>query len=93
MVQEHFRGRPCRRGRRVAGEKSRPAVLQVGADGRDGRPAQQPDALLAALADDADVAPPEVERGEVRGRELTDPQARRVGHLDDRPVPQRQRDR
>src|SRR5262249_28384503 len=66
---------------------------QPGLERRDGRPAQQADALLAALAEHADLAASEVDRGEWRRRELADPEARRVGHLDDRTITQRDRGR
>ena len=58
-----------------------------------GRPAEQPDPLLAALAQHPDLAAPQVEAAEVRGRELADPQAGGVGGLDERAVAQRERGR
>ena len=76
---------------RIAIEQDRAAVVEVGGQRRDRRPSQQPDALLAALADDPELAAAEVERAEVRGRELADPQAGGVGGLDERPVAQRER--
>ena len=54
------------------------------------RPPEQADPFLAALAQDPDLAAAEIERAEAGRRQLADPQAGRVGRLDNRPVAQRQ---
>ena len=58
---------------------------------RTGRPAQQPDPLLAALAHDPHLAAPQVEGGELGRGQLADPQTRGVRGLDERPVAQGER--
>ena len=68
--------------------EDRSAMVEVRLQRGDRRSPEEPDPLLAALADDPDLAPPQVERGEVRGGQLTDPQASRVGGLDQGPVTQ-----
>ena len=52
------------------------------------RPAEQPDPLLAALAQHPQLAFPHVEAAEVRGGELADPQPGGVRGLDEGPVAQ-----
>ena len=59
-VEEDLR----RRGHTAAGsafEQYGPAVLEVGAEGRARRTTQQPDPLLAALAQDTELAAAEIE--------------------------------
>ena len=69
----------------------RPSV-EVGLERVPRGTAEQADPLLAALAHDPDLAAPKVERGQVRRGQLADPQARGIRGLDQRPVPQRERD-
>ena len=82
-------------GRRAASpdrssQERRPAVLEVGGHRGPGRAPEQPDPLLASLAEDANLTASQVERAEVRLGQLADPQARGVGRLDEGPVAQRQ---
>ena len=81
----------ARRSPVAALEQDRPSVLQVVGERGPRRPPEQPDPLLAALAEDPDLAAPEVERPELGGGQLADPQPGGVGGLDERPVAQRQR--
>ena len=69
------------------GEKHRPAVLEERGEGLPGRLAEQPDSLLAPLAEHPDLAPPQVGRGDRRRRQLADPEPGGVGRLDKRAVP------
>ena len=71
-----------------AGPAGRPRDTAASA-ARAGRP-EQPDPLLATLAEDPDLAAAQVERAEIRGGQLADPQAGGVGGLDERPVAQRE---
>ena len=57
---------------------------------RAGRPSS-PIRSLRPLPSDPDLAAPQVERAEVRGRQLADPEPGGVGRLDERPVAQRER--
>ena len=87
-VQEHL-------GRRgligsPAVQQHGPPVLQVVGQCRLGRPAEEPDSLLATLAEDPDLAAPQVERSECGCRELADAQPRRICRLDQCPIPQRE---
>src|ERR1019366_656885 len=86
MVQEDLGGRLALRQR--SSEERWAAIRQVGLEGRPGRLSEQPDALLAALAEHPDLAAPEVERPEAGRGQLADPEARGIGGLDDRPVTQ-----
>ena len=83
-------------GRRVVGvtalEEDRSPVLEVVAKGPPRWCAEEAEPLLAALAEHADLATPEVECAEIGGRQLTDPEPGRVRGLDDRPVAERERD-
>ena len=82
------------RRRPVAGpalQQHRPAVVEVVGQRGPGRAPEEPDPLLAALAEDPDLAAPEIERTELGGGQLADPQAGRVGRLDQGPVAQRER--
>lgn len=72
-------------------QKHAAPFFQVGGKRAPGRPAEQPDALLSALAEHADIPAPKVERPEVRGSQLADPQAGGIRGLDRRPVAQRER--
>ena len=73
------------------GEERRPPVLEVRGERCTGRPAEQPDPLLPALAHDPDLAAPELDRTEIGGRELADPETRCVRRLDQRPIAERER--
>ena len=81
--------------RRSRAVRAAPAGRRRGrpSSARAGRTAEQADPLLAALAEDPDLAAPEIERAEIGRGELADPQAGRIGRLDERPVPQRERHR
>ena len=68
----------------------RPAVAQVGVERRASRAAEQRDALLAALADDAQLAAAQIEVGQPRRGELADAQPGGVRGLDDGQVAQRE---
>src|SRR4051794_4932554 len=57
---------------RPARREDGPAVVQVSAERGTGGPAEQPDPLLAALAQNADLAPAKIQRGQVRSRQLAD---------------------
>src|SRR6185436_5214740 len=67
------------------------AVLEVVGQGAPRRTAEQPDPFLAPLAEDPHLAAAQVEGTEVGCRELADPETGRVGRLDDRPIPKRER--
>jgi len=64
------------------------SLVQVLAQGLPRGPSEQPDPLLATFAQDAQVAAPEVQAAQVRGGQLADAEARRVGGLHERPIPQ-----
>ena len=101
-------GRAHRAGGRGGSGRSRPAGLVGAAprrSSRTGRPSsrysasacsrrtpEQADPLLAPLAQDPDLAAPEVERTERRRCELADAQAGGVGGLDQRAVAQGERE-
>ena len=91
VVQEDL-GRASPRRRRAAPglDEDGPAVLEVRLERLARRPAEQPDPLLAALAEDADLAAPQLQRAEIRRRQLADPETGRVGRLDERPVAERE---
>ena len=76
-----------------SGEQHRAAVLEIRRERLTRGPAEQPDSLLAALAEDSDLAPPEFERRELRGGQLADPKTSRIGHLDQRSISQGERGR
>src|SRR6478672_12019938 len=73
VVQEQ--GGRRRGGVRRTGREDRPAAEEVRLERRPRRPAEQPDPLLPALPEDPQLAPAEVERPEIGGGQLTDPQA------------------
>ena len=73
----------------VAGAAStRPAGVEVGVERVAGRRAEHAHALLAALAQHADLAVADVDVGHACTGDLADAQAGRVGALDDGPVTQ-----
>ena len=90
MVQEDLRGLGCAAGSPRG--KDRASVVQVRGDRLACRSPEQPDPLLAPLAEDAHLASTKVEACEVRRRELADPEAGRVRGLDDGAVAERDRD-
>ena len=72
-------------------QERRPAVGEIVGEGLAGRPPEQPDALLAALAQDPQLASGQLQRPEVRGGQLADPEPGGVGGLDERAIAERDR--
>ena len=88
VVQEDL-GRLRGIGRRAASRMGRPVEVRAQRVAR-GAP-EQADPLLAALAEDADLASPQIERPELGRGQLADAQAGRVGRLDEGAVAERER--
>src|SRR2546423_4823380 len=79
-------------GGRIARQQERPTLVEPRVQSRDGGATKESDALLAALADDAQLAVAQVERSQVPRGQLADPEPGGVGNLDDRAVPKREGD-
>src|SRR5690242_15835476 len=71
-VVEKYRRRLLAAGRRTP-QEHRPALVEVRLERVARRRPEQPDPLLAALAQHPQLPASQVERTEVRGRELADP--------------------
>src|SRR5690349_21660847 len=92
VVQEQLRGRRGR-GAGATGadvEERRTAVFEVGGDGAPRGATQEPDALFPALAQDSQLALPEIQRPDGGRGELADPEPGGVCGLDQGPVTKRQ---
>src|SRR5204863_8043222 len=66
----------------MALQEDLPTVLEIRAQRPPGRPPEEPDALLAALADDPDLAPPHVECAQLGRCQLADTEPRRIRRPD-----------